>query len=64
MKLKVEVNMENRPKGDPIDVPPLGVIKNGSTAKVFDFPGSEEEGEQFWKNAKDSPGIKVTKGGD
>lgn len=30
----IEMNQENRPSGDPIELPPLGVIENGKSITV------------------------------
>lgn len=34
MKTTITVNQENRPKGDLIEVPPIGLIENGGTVTV------------------------------
>ena len=31
---EVSLDQPNRPKGDPIEVPPVGVVENGSKIKV------------------------------
>ena len=58
-KYTVSVDQPNRPKGDPIEVPPIGVINNGESVTVF----LDEETYSSFKESGASSGISVKKGG-
>jgi hypothetical protein len=53
-KYEVSIDVPNRPKGDPIEVPPVGVIENGKHV-VAEL--TEEEYDRI-KNSEDSP-VKI-----
>lgn len=62
VKYTVSVDMKNRPKGDEIEVPPLGVLKNGGAGQTIEFE-DEKAGEAFYENAKAASGVNIKKGG-
>ena len=58
-KYTVTVDQPNRPKGDPIEVPPVGVISNGDSVTTF----LDEDTYNRFKESGASSGISVKKGG-